>query len=37
MMLQTMRLKNPNLSNQQVPRPDYEGFIGEIAIDVVRE
>lgn len=37
MMLQTMKLKNPQLSNQQVPRPDYEGFIGEIAIDVVRE
>ena len=38
MMLQTAKLRQPNLHSQsQVPRPDYEGFIGEIACDVVRE
>lgn len=38
MMLQTAKLKSPELrSPAQVPRPDYEGFIGEIACDVVRE
>ena len=38
MMLQTAKLKSQNLTSQsQVPRPDYEGFIGEIACDVVRE
>lgn len=38
MMLQTLRLKTPNLnSNSQIPRPDYESFIAEIASDVVRE
>ena len=38
MMLQTLRLKSPTLnSNTQVPRPDYETFIAEIAQDVVTE
>ena len=38
MMLQTIKLKTPNLNaNSQIPRPDYENFIGEIATDVVRE
>ena len=38
MMLQTIKLKTPNLhSNLQVPRPDYEGFIAEVATDTVRE
>ena len=38
MMLQTLRLKTPNLNaNSQIPRPDYESFIAEIAVDVVRE
>ena len=31
-------MKTPSLhANTQVPRPDYEGFIAEIAMDVVRE
>ena len=31
-------MKTPNLhANVQVPRPDYEGCITEIAVDVVRE
>lgn len=38
MMLQTAKLKHANLSNQTpVPRPDYEGFVTEIAKEVVRE
>ena len=38
MMLQTCKLKNPSLHQQtQVPRPDYEAFIAEIAVDTVRE
>eukprot|EP00354_Favella_ehrenbergii_P011539 CAMPEP_0170463896 /NCGR_PEP_ID=MMETSP0123-20130129/8831_1 /TAXON_ID=182087 /ORGANISM="Favella ehrenbergii, Strain Fehren 1" /LENGTH=191 /DNA_ID=CAMNT_0010729433 /DNA_START=451 /DNA_END=1026 /DNA_ORIENTATION=+ len=38
MMLQTLHLKTPNLqANSQVPRPDYESFIAEIAQDVVSE
>ena len=38
MMLQTLKLKTPNLNpNSQIPRPDYESFIAEIAGDVVRE
>lgn len=38
MMLQTIRLKNSNLGPTTfVPKPDYEGFIGEIAKDVCRE
>ena len=38
MMLQTLKLKSPNLTaNSQVPKPDYESFIAEIAHDVVNE
>ena len=38
MMLQTIKLKHASLSGQTpVPRPDYEGFISEIAQDVVQE
>lgn len=38
MMLQTCKLKNPNLHAQStIPRPDYEAFIAEIAQDVVKE
>ena len=38
MMLQTCKLKNPSLHAQtQIPRPDYEAFIAEIAGDVVKE
>ena len=38
MMLQTLKLKTPNLNvNSVIPRPDYESFIAEIASDVVRE
>lgn len=38
MMLQTMKVKNQALSvKTTVPRPDYEGFIGEIAKDVNAE
>lgn len=38
MMLQTIRLKHNNLNgNVAVPKPDYEGFIQEIATDVMRE
>ena len=38
MMLQTLKLKTPNLNpNSQIPRPDYESYIAEIATDVVRE
>ena len=38
MMLQTLKLKTPTLSaNAQVPKPDYESFIAEIAGDVVNE
>ena len=38
MMLQTLKLKTPNLTaNSQVPKPDYESFIAEIAHDVVNE
>ena len=36
MMLQTIKIKHASLSYQTlVPRPDYEGFISEIACDVV--
>ena len=38
MMLQTAKLKTPNLTNQTaVPRPDYEGFVANIAREVVQE
>ena len=38
MMLQTLRLRNPNLrENTQIPQPDFEKFIEEIARDVIRE
>ena len=38
MMMQTLKLKSPNLNaNSVIPRPDYESFIAEIAGDVVRE
>ena len=34
-MLQTIKVKNQTLSDKTlVPKPDYEGFIGEIANDV---
>ena len=36
MMLQTVKVKNQSLSgNILVPKPDFEGFIGEIANDVM--
>jgi len=35
MMLQTVKIKNQSLTaNTLVPKPDFEGFIGEIAVDV---
>ena len=35
MMLQTVKVKNQTLLGQtQIPKPDFEGFIGEIANDV---
>jgi replication factor C subunit 3/5 len=38
MILQTIRVKNNSLSgNTSVPRPDFEGFIQEIAGDVCHE
>lgn len=38
MMLQTVKLKNPNLSNKSyVPCPEYESYTREIAKDVISE
>jgi len=38
MMLQTVKLKTPNLTNQTAtPRPDYEGFVANISKEVVME
>lgn len=38
MILQTIRVKSNNLSaNTNVPKPDFEGFICEIAGDVCHE
>jgi len=38
MMLQTIKVKNQSLSgNTLVPKPDFEGFIGEIANDVTSD
>jgi replication factor C subunit 3/5 len=38
MMLQTVKVKNQSLTNStMVPKPDFEGFIGEIANDVTSE
>lgn len=38
MMMQTIKLRHTSLNNQTpVPKPDYEGFIQEIASDVVSE
>jgi replication factor C subunit 3/5 len=38
MMLQTAKLKTPNLTNSTaVPRPDYEGFVANISREVVTE
>jgi hypothetical protein len=38
MMLQTVRVKNSSLTGQTVvPKPDFEGFIGEIACDVTAD
>ena len=38
MMLQTVKLKNPNLSTKSyIPCPEYESYTKEIAKDVITE